>query len=265
MGFARQCLLLQAGIAIFAGALYAQTPITDVNSTAAPVVLSLQDAIARARKNLPQFLSARTDLGLAHQDKVQARAALFPSITYNTEFLYTQPNRASNVAFIANNAVHEYASQGNAHESLNLAGGQVYDLRRTQAVEAAAKAKLEVASRGLVVTVAQTFYGLAVAQRKYATAQTAFEEASRFLKISKDLEQGGEVAHSDSIKAAIQYNDRQRGLQEAKLGMDNARLALAVILFPTLEQNFSVADDLDLAPPLPIFQEVQTMAGKNNP
>lgn len=265
MGFARQCLLLQAGIAIFAGALYAQTPITDVNSTAAPVVLSLQDAIARARKNLPQFLSARTDLGLAHQDKVQARAALFPSITYNTEFLYTQPNRASNVAFIANNAVHEYASQGNAHESLNLAGGQVYDLRRTQAMEAAAKAKLEVASRGLVVTVAQTFYGLAVAQRKYATAQTAFEEASRFLKISKDLEQGGEVAHSDSIKAAIQYNDRQRGLQEAKLGMDNARLALAVILFPTLEQNFSVADNLDLAPPLPIFQEVQTMAGKNNP
>ena len=265
MGFARQCIWLQAGIAILAGTLCAQTPVTEVSSGTAPMVLSLQDAISRGRKNLPQFLSARTDLGLAHQDKVQARAGLLPSITYNTEFLYTQPNRTSNIAFIANNAVHEYVSQGNAHESLNLAGAQIYDLRRTQAAEAAAKAKLEVASRGLVVTVAQSFYGLAVAQRKYATAQTAFEEAGRFLKISKNLEQGGEVAHSDSIKAEIQFNDRQRGLQEAKLAMGNARLALAVILFPTLDQNFSVADDLDLAPPLPIFQEIQTMAGKNNP
>jgi outer membrane protein TolC len=231
----------------------------------APLVLSFQEAIARAQKNLPQFLAAKTDLGLAHQDKVQARAALLPTVTANAQFLYTQGNHTPTGVFIANNAVHEYMSQGNAHEALNLAGGEVYDLRRSQAAEAAARARLEVASRGLIVTVAQNFYGLAVAQRKYATAQVAFSEAQRFLKISQQLENGGEVAHSDVVKAQIQFNDRQRGLQEAKLAMDNARLSLSVILFSNFEQNFTVADDLNLAPNLPAFQEIQTMASKANP
>jgi outer membrane protein TolC len=232
---------------------------------AAPLVLTFQDAIASAQKNLPQLLSAKTDLGLAHQDKVQARATLLPSVAYNTEYLYTEGNRTTTGVFVANNFVHEYSSQGNAHEAINLGGGQFHDLRRTQAAEAAARAKLAVVGRGLIVTVAQDFYGLAAAQRKYATAQNALGEAQRFLKISQDLEQGGEVAHSDTIKAQIQFNDRQRGLQDAQLAMENARLTLAVILFSNFEQNFSVADDLELAPPLLTFHEVQSLAAKENP
>jgi outer membrane protein TolC len=231
----------------------------------APLVLTFQDALSRARKNLPEFLSAKADYRLAHEDKVQARAALLPSVNYNTQFLYTQPNGSPSGVFIANNGVHEYLSQGNAHEAINLGGGQIHDLRRTQAAEAAAHARLQVAARGLVVTVAQGFYGLAVSQRKYATAQTAFAEAERFLKISQQLEQGGEVAHSDAIKAQIQFNDRQRALQEATLSMENARLGLAVILFPNFEQNFTVADDLELSSPLPSFQDARMMAAKSNP
>jgi len=247
------------------GQLEGQLSSTQAQADAAPLVLSFRDAVARAQKNLPQFLSARTDLGLAHEDKVQARAALLPSVTSNAQFLYTQPNGTPSGVFIANNSVHEYVAQGNAHEVLNLGGGQIHDLRRTQAAEAAAKARLEIAGRGLVVTVAQTFYGLAVAQRKYATAQTAFAESERFFKISQDLERGGEVAHSDAIKAQIQFNDRQRALQDAKLAMETARLALAVILFPNFEQDFTVADDLGLVPDLPSLQEVHAMAAKGNP
>lgn len=236
-----------------------------MQSTTAPLVVTFQDALSRASKNMPEFLSAKTDLGLAHQDKVQARAALLPTLTYNTQFLYTQPNGAPSGVFIANNSVHEYVSQGNAHEVINLAGGQIHDLRRTKAAEAAARAKLEVASRGMAVTVAQRFYGLVTAQHKYATAETAFAEAEKFLKISRDLEHGGEVAHSDAIKAEIQFNDRQRVLQDARLAMENARLALAVIVFPNFEQNFTVVDDLNLAPQLPSFEEARDLAAKKNP
>jgi outer membrane protein TolC len=237
----------------------------DVQSASSPLVLTFQDALSRASKNMPEFLSARTDLGLAHQDKVQARAALLPSLTYGASFLYTQPNGNPSGVFIANNTVHEYVSQGTAHESINLAGGQVHDLRRTKALEAAARAKLEVAGRGLAVAVAQNYYGLVAAQRKYATAQTAFAEAEKFLKISRNLENGGEVAHSDAIKAEIQFNDRQRGLQDAQLAMGNARLALAVILFPNFEQNFSVVDDINLAAELPSYEEARILAAKSNP
>ncbi len=85
---------------------------TNSQPEAAPLVLTFQDAVARAQKNLPQFLSAKTDLGLARQDTVQARAALLPTVTYNTEYLYTEGNRTTTGVFVANNFVHEYSKPG---------------------------------------------------------------------------------------------------------------------------------------------------------
>src|SRR5215470_7701750 len=88
-------------------------------STQAPLTLTLQDALARARKYNLEFNAALTEQGLAHQDKVQARAALLPSVVYNNQVLYTQGNgtNTNTPIFIANNNVHEYISQGNVHES----------------------------------------------------------------------------------------------------------------------------------------------------
>jgi outer membrane protein TolC len=111
----------------------------------------------------------------------------------------------------------------------------------------------------------QAYYGFAVAQRKYATAQRAQSEAQHFLDISQKLERGGEVAHSDVIKAQIQANQQQRQLQEAELDMNRSRLELAVLIFPDFNQNFSVVDDLQTPEPLPTFQEVETAAANKNP
>src|SRR5262245_20848403 len=47
--------------------------------------------------------------------------------------------------------------------------------------------------------------------------------------------------------------------------METARLNLAVLLFPDLNENFTVVDDLDLASALPPFPEMQSMAARENP
>src|SRR6266536_5361517 len=52
----------------------------------APLTITLQDALERARMNDPQYRSAITDLGLAHEDRVQARAGLLPGVSYNNSF-----------------------------------------------------------------------------------------------------------------------------------------------------------------------------------
>lgn len=235
------------------------------NGVEAPLTLTLQDALARARKYNIEFNAALTEQGVAHQDKVQARAALLPSIAYNNQYLYTQGNGTGTNApiFIANNNVHEYISQGNAHESFGLSDFANY--QRARALEAVARAKSEIAARGLVVTVVQAYYGLIAAQRKYSSTQQASAEADRFLDISQRLEKGGEVAHADVIKAQIQAQDRQRDLREAQLAMDKSRLDLAVLLFPDFNQNFNVVDDLDLAPPLQSFDEFTRLAQIKNP
>jgi outer membrane protein TolC len=238
---------------------------TQSSGSPAPPLVTLQDALDAAKKNFPEFLAAQAEVGIARQDKVQARAAMLPSVSYTNEYLYTEGRGGDVPRFIANNAVHEYVSQANAHEALDLGGGQFAAYRRAAANVALARAKAEIATRGLVVTVVQNYYGLVVAQRKYATAQAAATEADRFLNISQKLEQGGEVAHSDVIKAQLQYNDRSHDLREAQLAMDKARLNLAVLLYANFNQNFSVADDLRLPEPLPAFNDVQQLALKQNP
>src|SRR3974390_1270945 len=244
-------------------------------ASGAPLTLTLQDALQRARMNDPQYRSAITDLGLAREDRVQARAGLLPNLNYNNSFIYTQgtgplpTNCASSAAgcpstrFIANNGVHEYISQADVHQGISLTN--LADYRRSSAALAQARAKAEIATRGLVVTVTQSYYAFVVAQRKYATAQRAAAEAARFLDISQKLENGGEVAHADVIRARIQAQQQQRDLQESQLDMEHTRLDLAVILFPDFNQNFSVVDDLQPPEPLPAFGEVEWAGKKNNP
>ena len=228
----------------------------------APLVLTLTDALARARSNSVVLQAALTDQGIAHQDNAQARAALLPSVTYNNSFIYTQGNGTTTTRFIANNGVHEYLSQGDVHQALGVS--LVADYRRAGALESVARAKAEIAARGLVVTVVQTFYGLIDAQSKYANVQRAAGEAERFLELSKKLENGGEVAHSDVIKAQLQYQDRQRDLREAQLAMDKSRLDLAVLLFPNFNENFTVVDDAQV-PPLMSFEDFVHAAESKNP
>jgi outer membrane protein TolC len=184
-------------------------------------------------------------------------------VNYNGAFLYTEGNGTGASRFVANNGVHEYISQGNVHEDISLAN--FADYRRASAAQAVARARAEIAARGLVVTVVQAYYGFVVAQRKYSTAQRAATEAQRFVDISQKLEHGGEVAHSDVIKAQIQTNQQQRDLQEAELEMNRSRLELAVLIFPDYNENFSVVDDLQMPEPLPSFPEVQTAAANKNP
>ena len=244
-------------------------------ATGAPLTLTLRDALQRAKLNDPQYRSSITDLGVAREDRVQARAGLLPGVNFTNSFIYTQgigtfPADCLTTTvgcptsrYVANNGVHEYISQGDVHEAISLTNFAQY--RRSSAALIQARAKAEVARRGLVVTVTQAYYGLLVAERKYATAERAAAEAGRFLDISQKLEHGGEVAHSDVLKAEIQNQEQQRALQEAQITMEKNRLDLAVLLFPDFNQNFSVVDDLQTPEPLPTFAEVEAAGKKNNP
>jgi len=229
----------------------------------APVLVTLADAIARAKANSPQFQAALMELGLAREDRVQARAAMLPGVNYANSFIYTQPNGTPSGVFIANNGVHEYISQGIAHEAIGF--GSLPEYQRAKAAYALAQARAEIAARGLVVTVVRAFYGLLTAQEKTTSTSQASEEAKHFRDLSKKLEVGGEVAHSDVVKAQIQANDQQRQSQDAKLAEENARLSLAVLVFPNFFQDFMLVNDLAAIPLLPPLPDVQDMAKNNNP
>ena len=225
--------------------------------------LTLADAIRLAKTNAPDFRVALAEAGIATEDRIQARAALLPSLTYTTGAIYTTPNGTATGAFVGANGPHEYISQGVVHEGLSFAS--VADYRRAQAQEALARAKAEIATRGLVATVTKDFYDVIVTQQKYGNAQAAAVEAQNFLKLSQQLENGGEVAHSDVVKAQLQANDRERDVQDQQLAADQAKLGLAVLVFPSFTSDYEVVNDLAQIPPLPELAHVEELAAHNNP
>jgi outer membrane protein TolC len=216
-----------------------------------------------ARKNEPTYRSAATNAALAREDRAQSRDALLPTVSFDTSILYTQANTLGGVRYIANNAPHEYVSQGNVHQQLDLASIAAY--RRSAALAAVAQAQAEIAARGLVVTVIQNYFATAAAEQKLASAVLTSSEGDKFLELTKSLENAGEVAHSDTIKAELQAQDRHRQLMEAQLARLNARLDLSVLLFPDFNDNFELADDLHSNIPLPPRPEFESQAAQGNP
>jgi len=246
-----------AALALTLTTALAQTP---------PQTITLKDAIALAEKNDPQLLAAATDAAIAHQDREQARTALYPALSAKSEYLGTEGNgKIPTSRFVTDDGVHVYREWAVVHQDFSPGTFTRVAVQRASAAEALARARVELARRGVVPTVTKSYYSLLAAQRKYAAAQQALDQAQRALKISQDLENGGEVAHSDVVKSQLQLNTQQQALNEAQLAMESTRLDLAVLLFHDFNESFAIVDDLDLAPALPPLSDVETMAGRENP
>src|SRR5579864_7452018 len=144
-----------------------QNPVPQPGTPASgPLLINLQDALARAKANNQQFQTANISALLAHEDRVQSRAGLLPTLNYFNQFIYTQANGTPSGVFVANDGVHLYNSQGLVTGAI-YAPGKWADYHRVIAGEAVARANSYIGARGLVVTFVQGFYGLLAAQHKY--------------------------------------------------------------------------------------------------
>ena len=146
-----------------------------------------------------------------------------------------------------------------------ISPGRWAEYRSAAAAEAVARARADVAGRGLVAAVVTSYYTLVASQRKLASAQQSLREAQQFLEIAQRLEEGGEVAHSDVIKAQIQVAQRIRDGQEAELAALKSRLTLGVLVFPDYRDQFSIVDDLQTIAPLPAITDLNAAATGYSP
>lgn len=246
------------------------------NATSASVSgpITLENAIARARANEPTVASAIAADKVASLNRSLARSALLPSVVYHNEYLYTQPaegpsqsGNASAAAttsvprFIANNSVHEYTSQAVVTETIGVQ--QVTAIAQASAAMSVASAELEIARRGLVVTVVSLYYAALAAEHKVGVAQRALDQARNFTQLTGQREDAREAAHADVVRAQLQQQQREREFADAKLQNEKARLDLAVLLFPNPHTGYTLVDFAGPAP-LPTREELEAAASQNN-
>lgn len=240
-------------------------------SSSAPAI-TLDEAISRAKTNEPSFAAAIAANGVSKLDRSIAHSALLPSVTYLNQFLYTQgtgvlaprttPDALPTPRFIANNAVHEYISQGVVSETI---GAQRFvAASQASAAAAIASANLEIARRGLVSTVVGLFYSSLTAENKVAVAKRAATEANNFVTLAQQRETARESAHADVVKAQLQQQQRSRDLADAIVQAEKARLDLGVLLFPDPRLPYTLTT-ATATPPLPARADVEAAAARHNP
>src|SRR5277367_2715075 len=139
---------------------------------------TLENALARARQYGGQIQTANSAVLQAKEDSAQTRAARLPSVSAFNQFIYTQANGTPSGVFVANDGVHVYNEQAVVHEEV-LSFVRHGEVNRALAAEAVARARVDVAARGLNLTVAQDYYAIVSAQRKLVNAQASLGEASQ--------------------------------------------------------------------------------------
>ncbi len=264
--------LLAGALALIGLAGSAGTSFAQEAKPAGVAVISLSEAISRAQQNEPAFASALATQKSAAIDRYLGKAALLPSVVYHNQVLYTQPNGQTNQVvqsgaqaspiFIANNAVHEYISQASINETIGLK--QFADAQVAAANAARASAELEVARRGLILSVVSLYYSVSAFETKRHVLEEAFREAQSFTDLTQKREAAREGAHADVVKAQLQQQQRQRDLSDGALAADKARLELAVLLFPDPRTPFST-EAPGPPPALPSHEDVNRLASAHNP
>lgn len=238
-----------------------------------PVTITLDEAIRRAEASDPAYAVASGASKSAALDKGIARAGLLPDVHGFSQDIYTQPNGTytdsgegvltPNPKFVANDArPWEYIAWGVADETLGLAGPA--EMRRADAAAAQAAAEQEIARRGLVAGVTALFYTSLAANQDVTVARQALKDAADFTKITRDREQAREAAHADVVKAELTEQGLQRGLEDAQVAAEKARLELGVLLFPDPRTPYKLSAQT-APPPLPSRADVDAAAAKNNP
>jgi len=248
-------------IALWAAGILAQTPPQPVPAAG---VITLAEALSRARQYAGQAQAAGIAVGQAAEDRAQARAARLPSASAFNQFIYTQGNTTPSGVFVANDGVHVYNEQLVVHQEF-LSIIRSGEVRRALALEAVAGARGDIAARGLNATVIQDYYAIPAAERKLVYTNTSLAEASEFLDITRKQEQGGEAAHADVVKAQVLVRQRERDVSEAQLAVDKAKIALGVLIFPDLSTSYEVVDDLDQAAIVPPLEETRAKASATSP
>jgi outer membrane protein TolC len=186
-----------------------------------PKILTLTEAIDLALKQTSNYRAAQINQQIAQEDVNQARAAFYPRITAQPNFIYTSPslsktNGVREPSFLGANAITEYQGLINASGEIDTSGRLKATLLRNRALLESARAGSEIARRELAQSVADAYFNLALSETKRSGAESNLEAAEEFENNTKLQLEAGEVAPVDLVRARLQTATRRDELEQAK-------------------------------------------------
>jgi outer membrane protein len=215
--------------------------------------LTLKDCL-RLASSVPSAVTlARQDREIASQDSTQARAGFLPQSHFATGVTYNSPrlDDRSTFSYIPLNALREYSTLFTVSQEFDTSGRLRASLARARAGQDAARASVAISERDLRRAVTTAYYRLLLTRRIAATVCDALAESESFERRARILQQAGEAAVADVVKASAQAASLRQSLHAAELDAQLANQDLASFWTTDVASPLAVAGVLDDPTPPP--------------
>lgn len=230
---------------------------------------TLKDCIDYARKNNIQVQSAKVSQQSSNVDLLQAKAQLFPSLTFSSSQGWGhQKTEQTNGKFKSQSA---YTGSYTLNGGLTIYNGSKLNrsIRQQQITNEAQGYQVNMAENDIEIAVTEAYLQILYANESLKTNKQTLETSAAQLARSKELLAAGSIAPSDYAQIQAQYSNDQYNVTTAEntLALNKLQLKQLLELEPTdsFEIYFPELEDSHVLTPAPALAEVYQIALETMP
>jgi outer membrane protein len=222
-----------------------------------PAQLSLEDALALARKNNPDFLSQKNDASLADWTVREAYGNLLPGASISTGFGYQAPGQPRFGVFSSSDLGIDrtpayYSSSYSLGVNYNLSGASLLAPRREKASRVAVDANIAAADFLLKANVTTQYLAVLRARDGVTLTESELQRTEENLKLAEARVAVGAAVPLEAKQALV-----ERG--RAEVNLLQARNLVQTELLRLMQQlGIEVSRDIDLTTKFSVFDLPQT-------
>jgi cobalt-zinc-cadmium efflux system outer membrane protein len=231
-------------------------------STAAPLRITLEEAIALALANSPSIKAARTQIQQGQSQEITANLRPNPVLSADSQFVpLFSPSQFSTDTL---NTLQQFdVGIGYLFERGHKRQARLQAARDQTAVTTAQVADTE---RALSFSVAQQFINALLANSNLQFAQEALKSFQQTVDISEERYKAGDISEGDYLKIKLQLLQFETDVTSAQVARVQALGALRQLIgFAATPPNLDVAGELEYQPLSVSRDDLQALALRTRP
>lgn len=213
--------------------------------------ITLQQAIDLAQRNNRELQVAELTLKRSQAALRQAQAALYPTLSGETEIAQERSvqDRLNDLKYLNEDASSTGVLNGTVELSYDLftSGKRPAQIRAAREQVRFDQLEVERLRKQVRLDVSNTYYDVQEADAQVRIAQATVKSAQRNLSDAQILEEGGIGTKFDIIRARVQLANAEQELADAQTQQDIARRQLVQLLSLSESADVSAADPIQPA------------------
>ncbi|WP_336512207.1 TolC family protein [Stutzerimonas stutzeri] len=215
-------------------------PLTALANESVAQSITIEEALAKAFTENPEFAAAQWDTGIAEGARTQAGLIPNPELSWDVEDTRSE-SRITSIQVT---------------QQIELGGKRGARIDVSERYQDAVAIELERKKNALRAEVIQAFFSALRAQEGLQLSIQSRDLASRGLQVAEGRVKAGKASPIEIARAQVQLSEIQLELNRARLNQSSAYRKLAVVIGATTRDFEHVEGDLERLPYLPAPAEM---------